>query len=328
MKALVIKRFGGPENLEIGTTDDPVPGAGQVLVQVAAAGLNRADLLQRRGLYPAPPGVPADIPGLEYAGVVVETGRGTTLRRMGDRVMGIIGGGACAEYVVVHERETMAVPRAISLSQAAAIPEAFLTAFDALFLQCALAMGERVLVHAAGSGVGTAAIQLAHNARCVTIGTSRSRQKLEAARALGLEHAVLVENGRFLDSVRNASECRGVHVVMDFIGAPYLKDNLELLEVGGRLIVVGLMGGARAELPLGTLLARRLTMRGTTLRARPLEEKIALARLFERQVVPLFERGLLRPVVDRVLPMTEVRAAHESMERNETFGKVVLAWRT
>lgn len=326
MKAAVITAFGGAETLELLEVEAPSAGPGQVLIDVAAAGLNRADLLQRRGLYPAPPGVPPDIPGLEYAGFVKEAGPGTFLRKVGDRVMGIIGGGAMAGCVVVHERETLAVPPGLTFAEAAAIPEAFLTAFDALSLQCEMTSGDRILIHAVGSGVGTAAIQLAKAAGCLTIGTSRTSSKLEAARALGLDHAILVQENEFSRAVKEAVGEKGVDTILDFVGGPYLKQNLELLNPGGCLILVGLMGGAKAEIPLGEVLTRRLTIRGTTLRARPLEEKIRLARLFERQVMPRFEAGLLRPVIDRVLPMTEIRSAHSLMERNDTFGKIVLTW--
>ncbi len=326
MKAVVITRFGGPEVLEIQERATPRAGPGQVLVAVRAVGLNRADLLQRRGRYPAPPGVPADIPGLEYAGTVLEVGSGVTGRQAGDRVMGIVGGGAFAEYVVVHERETLPIPRVLSFEQAAAIPEAFITAFDALCLQCRMEVGDRIVVHAVGSGVGTAAIQLARASGCVTVGTSRTPDKLKAAVGLGLDHPVLVEDDRFLDQALGVLEGRRADIVMDFVGAPYLDQNLNLLRTGGQLVLVGLMGGGRGELPMGTLLTRRLQIRGTTLRTRPLEEKIRLARAFEARILPMFDTATLRPVLDRVLPMDEVRKAHEQMERNQTFGKVVLTW--
>ena len=321
MRAVVISAFGGPDGLDIKEAATPAPGRGQVLVKVAAAGLNRADLLQRRGLYPAPPGAPQDIPGLEYAGVVAEVGPGTFLRKIGDRVMGIAGGGAFAEYLVAHERETVAVPPELALSEAAAIPEAFLTAYDALVLQCEVAFGDRVLVHAVGSGVGTAAVQLARSAGCVTIGTSRSRGKLEAAVELGLDHPVFVKDGAFSSAVRDAIGGQGVNVVMDFVGGPYLRQNLELLEPGGKLSVVGQIGGAKAEIPLGLGLTRRLTIRGTTRRARRLEEKLRLARLFERRLVPLFNAGTLPPLSARCLPVHAVPEAIRVMCKKGRWGK-------
>ncbi len=302
------------------------PGAGEVLVSVAAAGLNRADLLQRRGMYPAPPGFPPDIPGMEYAGTVAAVGPGVLAVVPGDRVMGIVSGGAMATYVVVHEREVIRVPEGMSLTDAAAVPEVFMTAYDALFVQAGVGMGDVVLVHAVGSGVGTAAVQLCAVAGAHPMGTARTADKLDRCAALGLRDGVLCPDGDFADRVMTLTDGRGVAVVLDPVGGGYLAESLRCMATRGRLVMIGSMGGATAELPVPLLLMRRARILGTVLRARALEEKAALAQDFALHVVPLFASGRLRPVVDAVLPMTAIRDAHARMERNETFGKLVLAW--
>jgi NADPH2:quinone reductase len=317
---------GGVEVLYIGDLEVREPGPHEVLVEVAAAGLNRADTLQRRGLYPAPPGAPSDVPGLEYAGTVAAVGPGVTATRVGERVMGIVGGGGMATHLVVHERELVSVPRGLDLERAAAVPEVFFTAYDALFTQGALALGETVLVHAIGSGVGTAALQLGRTAGARVIGTSRTQDKLDRCRDLGLEESVLVEGGRFSGAVLERTAGLGAQLVLDVVGAAYLEENARALAVRGRMVMLGLMGGMAGSLPLALLLNKRLTVIGSVLRARPLEEKAALAQAFAARVVPLFEQGRLLPVVSEVLPMSEIAAAHERMEKNETFGKIVLRW--
>lgn len=318
---------GGTEVLSIAAHEVREPGADEVLVEVAAAGLNRADVLQRRGLYPAPPGVPADVPGLEFAGTVAAVGPGVSDHVVGDRVMGIVGGGAMATHLVVHHRELIPVPASLSLEVAAAIPEVFLTAFDALFVQAGLGLGETVLIHAVGSGVGTAAVQLARAAGARPLGSSRTQDKLDRAGPLGLAAGIVVSDKQFAQRVLQLCGGRGADVILDTVGAAYLEENVRALAPRGRMVVIGLLGGVAGQLPLGLLLARRATVTGSVLRSRPLEEKAALAQRFAAQVVPLFAAGHLAPVVDTVMPMTEVAAAHERMERNETFGKIVLAWR-
>lgn len=303
----------------------PEPGVGQIRVRVRASALNRADLMQRRGQYPAPPGAPPDIPGMEYAGEVDALGPGATLWHVGDRVMGIVGGGAHAEYLSVHEREAMPAPRRLSYEQAAAIPEVFLTAYDALYRQLAVTLGERVLVHAVASGVGTAALQLGRLAGAIVVGTSRSRAKLEKARALGLEHAIDA-SGDWVGEIERTIGPSGIHAVLDLVGGDYVRGNLRALASRGRLVIVGLTAGDRAELDMGVVLRKRLRLIGTVLRSRPLEEKIALAREFAERVVPLFESEQLRPVIDRVIPFARIGAAHALLESNDTFGKVVLRW--
>ncbi|HJL19231.1 MAG TPA: NAD(P)H-quinone oxidoreductase [Sandaracinaceae bacterium LLY-WYZ-13_1] len=326
-RAVRIKEAGGPEVLHVDRVSVDDPGPGQILVEVAGAGLNRADLLQRRGLYPAPPGAPSDVPGLEYAGRVAAVGDGVSLFSTGDDVMGIVPGGAMATHLVVHEREAIGVPDGLAISHAAAIPEAFLTAYDALFAQAELAAGEQVLIHAVASGVGTAALQLARLAGARPLGTSRSAWKLERCAPLGLMDGLCVTEKAFADEVLERTGGRGVDVVLDLVGAGYLRENLSALAPRGRMVVIGLLGGIHGELPLGVLMKKRLRLMGSTLRARPIEEKAALARRFADRVAPLFDAdGPLTPVVDRVMPMSEIQDAHALMERNETVGKVVMTW--
>jgi putative PIG3 family NAD(P)H quinone oxidoreductase len=305
---------------------NPEPGVGQIRVRVRTSALNRADLLQREGNYPVPPGVPADISGMEYAGEVDALGPAATLWKVGDRVMGIIGGAGHAELLCVHEREAMPVPRSMSWDEAGAIPEAFLTAHDALFNRLDLATGETLLIHAVGSGVGTAALQIARVVGAKVVGTARSAGKLEQAKNLGLDVAIDASRGEWAAQVETTVGKESVHAVLDLVGGNYLDGNMRVLALRGRIVVVGLTGGATAQFNMGTLLRKRLTMVGTMLRARPLEEKISLARDFAEHGVPLFETGKLRPVVDRVLSFSEVRAAHELMASNKTFGKIVLRW--
>lgn len=327
MRAVVLTRPGGPEVLELQERPVPEPGPGQIRVRVRASALNRADLLQRRGGYPAPPGAPADVPGLEYAGTVDALGAGTALWREGDRVMGIVGGGGHAEYVVVHEREAIGVPDNLSWAEAAAVPEVFLTAFDALFARLELALGERLLIHAVGSGVGTAALQLAVAAGATVLGTSRTAEKLERARALGLDVAIDSAQEDVAGAVERATGGRGVHAVLDLIGGAGLGANLRaLVPSGGRIVVVGSLAGAEAPLELGLLMRKRARLIGTVLRTRPLEEKIALARRFDEQAIPLLASGRVRPVVDRSYRFEEIAEAHGYMESNESFGKIVLTW--
>jgi NADPH2:quinone reductase len=326
MKAVIITRSGGPEVLEIQERPKPEPGVGQMRVRVRASALNRADLMQREGNYPVPAGVTAEISGMEYAGEVDALGPSTTLWKMGDWVMGIIGGGSHAEYLCVHEREAMPVPKALSWEDAAAIPEVFLTAYDALFNRLALRTGETVLIHAVGSGVGTAALQIARVTGSRVVGTARSAGKLERAKQLGLDFGIDASRGDWAVQVEAAIGAERVHAVVDLVGGNYLEGNLRVLALRGRIVVVGLTAGATAPFNMGAMLRKRITIVGTTLRARPLEEKIALAREFSERIIPLFDAGRLKPVVDCVFPFGEIRAAHELMESNRTFGKIVLRW--
>ncbi|MBV8486664.1 MAG: NAD(P)H-quinone oxidoreductase [Planctomycetaceae bacterium] len=325
MKAIIIKGAGGPEVVEVGDRPVPEPGGDLVRVRVRATGLNRADLLQAQGVYPAPKGVPADIPGLEFAGVIDALGPDVAEPlKLGDRVFGIVAGGSHAEYLLTHERTLMPIPSHLDFTAAAAIPEAFLTAHDALITLGGLAPGERVLIHAAGSGVGTAAVQLARAMSCKIFGTSRTAAKLEKTRELGLDVAIDTSRDAFDEIIRQQTAGEGVQVVLDLIGAAVLEGNLKALARGGRLVCVGLLGGRKATLDLNLVLARRLTLVGTTLRSRPLEEKISATRLFARQVIPWIESGLVRPIIDSVFPVAEIRAAWARMGSNESFGKIVV----
>jgi NADPH2:quinone reductase len=325
-RAIVIGQGG---SLELRSVSTPEPGAGQARVRVRACGVNRADLLQRRGQYPAPPDVPQDIPGLEIAGEIDAVGSGTTEVRVGDRVYGIVSGGAYAEHVIVHARTLAPIPAGLDFVQASAIPEAFLTAYDAMVVQGGLAAGESVLIHAVGSGVGTAAAQIARAIGARAIGTGRSPDKLARAEALGLVASVVVETSAdgtptFAERVREANAGRGVDLVLELVGGKYVPESLAALAERGRLVLVGLMAGARANVDLGTVLRRRLHVFGTVMRSRPLEEKIALARILERNISPLVADGRLVPIVDRVLPLERAAEAHEAVEGNGTFGKVIL----
>ncbi len=323
MKAIVITEFGGPEVLKLRDVETPVPQRGEVRVRVRATAVNRADLVQRLGAYAAPPGVPKDIPGLELAGEVDAVGEGVTDVAVGERVFGLVGGGAYAEAVILHAREVVRIPPGLSFTDAAAIPEAALTAYDAMVTRGRLAAGETVLVSAVGSGVGTAAVQIARAIGARSIGTARTADKLERAKALGLDVGVVAEKGAFRDGVLAAAP-GGVDVVLELVGGAYVNEDLGCIAPKGRIVVVGLMAGVQTELDLRALLFKRAELHGTVLRARPLEEKIAAAKVFERHVVPLVKSGALKPVVDHVLPLEEAAKAHEIVGKNETFGKVVL----
>ena len=329
MRAIVIREPGGPEVLELRELPLPEPGRGQVRVRVAASGINRADLLQRRGGYPAPAGWPAEIPGLEFAGTVEALGEDTATLgqvRIGDRVMGIVGGGGYAEAVVVHARELVPVPARVSLAEAGGIAEVFMTAFDALLTQMKLRLGETLLVHAVGSGVGTAALQLACVAGARVIGTSRTPAKLARAQELGLYEGVHVSDASWPERVLGLTGGRGADVILDLVGAPYLAGNQKVLAARGRMIVVGVTGGGKVAIDLRALLTRRASITGTVLRARPLEEKIVLARAFTERVVPLLTAGTVRPVVDAIYQPEQVAEAHARLEASDTFGKLLLSW--
>src|SRR6266571_7310959 len=278
MKSAIITQPGGPEVLKIQNVETPEPEGEQVRVRVRASGVNRADLLQRAGVYAAPAGSPSDIPGLEFAGEVDGIGPLVRAWKPGQRVMGLAGGGAQAEYVLAHEGMLVEIPQNLDFVQAAAVPEAFMTAHDALFTQAGLQMGERMLIHAAGSGVGTAAIQLAHALGATTFGTSRTPGKLERASKLGLDFGHSSQN--FAAEVNRLTNNGGVHVVLDFIGAPYLEQNLDALTAWGRIVFLSTMGGVQANVNLGMLMSKRISMRGCTLRTRTLEEKLAVMHRF------------------------------------------------
>lgn len=322
MRAVVLESYGGPEVLQVREVPDPEPGPEELLVDVAATAVNRADLLQRMGRYPGPP-MPHEIPGLEFAGTVAAVGERVTEHAVGDAVMGIVGGGGYASRLAVHERQVMPVPSTVGLPDAAAIPEVFVTAYDALVLQGGLTAGGWALVHAGASGVGTAAIQLVRAVGARTIATC-SAGKVEPCRRLGAD--VVVDRGAedFVEVVQEATGGTGVDVVLDVVGGDYVPRNLAACRVGGRIVQVGVMGGGRADVPVGVLLSRRISWIGTVLRSRPIEEKIAVSRRCRHDLVPLFEQGVLQPVIDRRYPLEEVAAAHEYVASNANVGKVLL----
>jgi NADPH2:quinone reductase len=327
MKAVVITRPGGPEVLEVREVETPPrPTADRVRVRVRAASLNRADVLQRLGHYPAPPGFPQDVPGLEFAGAIDEVGEEARRWTKGQRVFGITAGGAQAEYIVVPENHLAEVPANLDWAEAAAAPEVFITAHDALFTRANLCPGEAMLVHAAGSGVGTAAIQLARAAGARAFGSSRTADKLEQAKEYGLNESVVVDADPnvIVDAVAGWTRGRGVNVIIDLVGAKYLEANLNALAEKGRLVLVSTAAGAVGTLSFSTMLGKRLTIVGTVLRTRSAEEKATATRLFAEQVVPLLADGTVRPVIDRVYQLEEIREAHARMEANESFGKIVL----
>ena len=321
MRAVRFAEPGGPEVLRLDEVPAPVMGPEELLVRVEAAGVNRADLLQRLGRYPPPVGIRPDIPGLEFAGRVEQVGALVRDWVPGDRVMGLVGGAAYAEYVVVRFDHVMPVPAPWSGATAAGVPEAFLTAHDALE-QTGLARGERVLIHAVGSSVGLALLALARARGATVVGTSRSTWKLERAAALGLELALHIA-----EPFRAGPEIAGsVDVVCDLVGGSYFPGNLEAAAPRGRVIVIGLTGGRSAAIDLGAVLSKRLTIIGTALRSRSDEEKAALVRSVSEQVVPEFARDAIVPVIDRAFPMAEAADAHRYVEENRNFGSVVLTW--
>jgi NADPH2:quinone reductase len=310
MRAVTIR----DEQLTVEEHPDPSPGAGQVLVRVRAAGLNGADMHQRRGRYPAPPGSPQDIPGLELAGEVAGLGPGALRFAEGDRVMGIVGGGGQAELAVVHERQLMPVPDELDWPQAGGTPEVFTTAHDAVFTQAGLKAGEHLLVHGAAGGVGTAAVQLGRAAGARVTATVRSTELREQVGALGAE--VIAPEG--------FGEHGPFDVVLELVGAPNLEENLNALAIGGRIVVIGIGAGAKAELNLGVLMGKRARIQGSTLRARPLEEKALTARVLERSVLPLLASGEVRVHVAATYPIEQAQEAYERFEAGGKLGKIVL----
>jgi putative PIG3 family NAD(P)H quinone oxidoreductase len=293
---------------------DPVPGSGEVLVRIHAAGLNGADMMQRRGLYPAPPGSPQDIPGMELAGVVDALGPGAERFAVGDRVMAIVGGGAQAQLATVHERQLMPVPKALDWPAAGGLPEVFTTAYDAIFTQAELRPGERLLVHGGAGGVGTAAIQLACASGARASATVRNEALREGVAALGAE--VIAPDG--------FSEHGPFDVILELVGAPNLAENLQALATGGRIAVIGVGAGVKGELNLLALMGKRARIHGSTLRARPLEEKALAARALEREVLPLFESGALRVPVAETFSLEDAAAAYERFAAGGKLGKIVL----
>ena len=329
MRAAVITTPGGPEVLRIEQRPVPTPGQGEILIRVHGSAMNRADVLQRQGRYPPPPGAPADIPGMELAGVVAATGAGATRWKRGDRVFGLVAGGAHADFAIAHESTVAAIPDTIDWDGASAIPEAFITASDALD-QAQASAGEAVLVHAVASGVGLAAVQLVRAHGGLALGTSRSVAKMARARELGMADGFDAASGleALPQWVRDHTAGRGANVALDLVGGAYLRPTLEALAPRGRVMLIGTVAGAEATLPLGTILRKRLTIRGTVLRSRTLDERAHDARAFADRVVPLLASGTVRPTIDRVLTLDEIAEAHRVIESNATEGKVVLRMTT
>ena len=321
MKAMVIREPGGPDVLEMRDVSDPSIGPEDVLVRVRAIGVNRADLLQRAGVYPAPHGVSSDIPGLEFAGEVESVGARVLAWKKGDRVMGLVGGGAYAELVVAHEGTLHVVDDSHEWESAAAIPESIATAYDALVLQGGLEYGDTALITAGASGVGCAGIQIAKAMGAKVIATTRTEKKRAAMDAFGADSVIVGSTAKDLTAALPACS---VDVVMDLVGGAYVGASTELLRPKGTLVLVGLLAGRSADLDLGLILRKRLKLVGTVLRSRSLEEKLAVTRELNAHVLPMVRDGRVKPVVDRVFPFAEAAAAHMHLATNESIGKVVL----
>lgn len=323
MKAIIVKAEGGPENLAIEQVLDPVPGAEDLLIRTHGIGLNNADLLQRRGLYPPPPGA-SPLMGLEVAGEVIATGTKVKRWKTGDRVMALLAGGGYAEQVAVHESLAMPLPDGFDYVAAAGIPEAFLTAWLELVTLAGLKAGETVLIHAGASGVGTAAIQIVKALGAKAFITAGSEEKIKRCLELGADLGMNYKTESFDARILAETEGMGVNCILDLVGASHWEKNIRSLAIGGKLLLVGLSGGRKSELDLGPLLSKRITVIGSTLRARPPHEKAALVDDFTRRAIPLFTEGLLKPVIDKSFAFDQVADAHRYIEKQTNFGKVVL----
>jgi NADPH2:quinone reductase len=323
MIAIEISKAGGPEVLVPVERPIPEPGPGEVLIRVAAAGVNRPDVMQRRGVYPPPPGA-SDIPGLEVAGAIEHTGDGVTEWRGGDRVCALVAGGGYAEYCVAPAPQCLPIPQRLDTVHAAAIPETFFTVWTNVFERGALQPGETALFHGGASGIGTTAIQLAAARGARVLATAGSDEKCRACEELGAVHAINYRAEDFVEAAKRLTEGRGVDLILDIIGGGYFDRNLRALAIDGRLVQIGLMGGSEANIDLRRLLARRLTITGSTLRPRSVEEKGAIASALRREVWPLLESGRVRPIVYRTFPLTDASEAHRLMESSEHIGKLLL----
>jgi putative PIG3 family NAD(P)H quinone oxidoreductase len=322
VKAVVCQQSGGPEVLALVEVPEPTPGPHEVLIAVRATALNRADLLQRRGLYPPPPGA-SEILGLECSGVVAGLGEGATRFALGARVMALLAGGGYAERAVVHEDVLMPIPERLSFEEAAAVPEAFLTASEALLVEAELRRGGRLLVTAAASGVGSAAVQIGKERGAFVIG-SASAGKLAAVTALGADVVLERDRADYVEALRKATSGHGVDAIVDFVGGSALERHQKCLAERGRLVLIGLLGGSSAPLDLGRLLMRRQRICGLVMRSRSVAEKIELVQRFQRELWPALDAGRLSPSVDQVLDISEVADAHRRMEQNLNCGKIVL----
>jgi NADPH:quinone reductase len=328
MPAIVVRETGDKgawNELVLNEAPRPRPKRGEVLVQVEACSVNRADLLQRRGFYPPPPGA-SSIMGLDFAGSIVDMAEGVEGWSRGDRVFGIVAGGGYGRYVPVHSKHLVEIPDRLNFVEAAAAAEVFFTAFLNLFLEGHLRSGETLLLHGGGSGVGTAAIQLAKSAGITVIITAGSNDKIQRSLDLGASYGINYKEEDFAARALEITQGKGVDVILDWIGASYLEKHLELLKTRGRLVLIGLMGGSKTEINLPHLLNKRLRIIGSVLRSQSLEEKAALVQAFREKVIPLFESGEVRPVVDRVYSVGDVEEAHQFMKEGGHFGKIVLIW--
>lgn len=322
MRAVVLSSYGGPEHLEIRDIPAPTPGPDEVLVEVVATALNRGDVMQRQGLYPGPP-MDHEVPGLEFAGRVVGRGSRVTSVQLGDEVMGIVGGGGYAEQVVTHERLLVPIPFGVSLHDAAAIPEVFITAFDALVVQGGLTAGRTALVHAGASGVGTAAIQIAKAIGARIIVTT-STNKVERCRELGADFVIDYTETDFAKATKEFTGGAGVDVIVDVVGGNYLTRNVAAAAPQGRIVVLGIMGGGPSEVNLALVLVKRISIIGSTLRNRPIEEKITVCRRFATEMLPFFANGTMHPVIDSRYAFDDIADAHTYLEKNTSFGKVLI----
>lgn len=323
MHAVVITEPGDPDVLSWTWVEDPVAGPGEVLVDIAASGVNRADLMQRQGMYPPPPGAPP-YPGLECAGTIAAVGPGVTGWQPGDRVCALLSGGGYAEKVAVPVGQLLPAPASVGLAEAAAFPETACTVYSNVFAGARLAQGETLLVHGGASGIGTMAIQLAKNAGATVAVTAGSTDKLAACRELGADILINYQEEDFVQKIREATQGRGADVILDIIGGAYLARNVEALAADGRLANIGMQGGRKAELDMGMLMAKRGTITATTLRARPAPQKAAIVSAVREHVWPLIDAGKIRPVIHRELPMWEAPEAHRIMAASTHTGKILL----
>ena len=325
MRAVYLNEFGNLDAISLAEVPDiSLSSPTEVLVRVHAAGLNRADLVQAAGNYPPPAGYDPKIPGLEFAGEIVELGSDVTGWNIGDRVFGIVAGAGPAEFVATDSRCIARIPDSLSYNEAAAVPEVFITAHDAIFTLGDLKQGETLLVHAVGSGVGLAALQLANAADAQVIGTSRTADKLDRAREFGLEYGIVSTDAKFADDISRIRDGKGANVILDLVGASYFEENIRCIAYQGRLILVGLTGGRKADLDLGAMLFKRASIIGTSLRARSTDEKAAVTRRFTNDVLPLLASEKVVPTVDRVFAASDVVEAYRYLASNESFGKVIL----
>lgn len=324
MKAITLKDFGGPEMMQFSEVETPSPSGDQILIKVMNASVNRPDIIQREGNYPPPPG-DSEIMGLEVAGVVEAVGKDATRFQPGDRVFALVGGGGYAEYALAYEEHAMSIPESVSFEQAACICETYITAYLNLFMLGELEGKNSVLIHGGGGGVATSAIQLtAALSPNTEIFVTASTGKLDRVRAQGANHVIDYREQDFADEIRRITEKRGVDVILDHIGAKYLEPNMKSLALGGTLMLIGVMGGIKAELNLATMMVKRQRIIGSVLRSRPITEKAAIINQFESEVMPLFAAGTIEPTIDARFPLKDAAEAHRLMERGGHFGKIVL----